>query len=728
MDTGRPERGSTVNYRRESPTESVRIVHVSDLHFGVNGQLQVWRSLRQYINNEIKPHLILVSGDIVDTPGKDAYQTAKNELDQLQASGAMLANVYRVCPGNHDRHPVGNAPGKKFKRVFDFLKRAPAADAWFDNVFGAFVARPESATDFRLAAGTNTWRVRVVGFDTSERAEYSAQGFAAQEKIDELTGTLENIRDSDLVIVLLHHHLLPIMELEQAQQRLRNLIAPTIMLNAGTLLERLAQGNVNLVLHGHEHQRALARYGTFSGRQSEIVILAAGSGTGVETLGGAEPNRASLNLIKLGADRTVSVSEIRNRAGAWSATDAPEVLLLNARQIDRSRFYRCTGSASLPTSQITKCIEFHANRDLSITETRTNWVIKNGYWDLAAQNSSGWLSPAHVTFEWPQSGKNEFQAEPVCDPASDHMYRFRCKLPHSESQLARRIQVAYRWFGGGVLTEQDLQLLDASKRGDFRGEGLEFTGIRVQNELEAISLVVRIPLEFAPSSESIEVSVVPHGAGANKRRRDDVLTRALQHHAPGMFSLELPYPTTGLGYVLSWKPPPGIKPSEGALAFYEKARVPEHAASFLAAFRQSLNSRTQLTAATVALYVPTVEQPLVFRRAACHIPESFRGSEPPAELSLRAGDTLYRHAWWGEMKMALKDDNDNREYGFALGEGALAVIPICQYGRVTDVPWGLLRVGVPPDAALPKEGARNFLSHDMFANGILSVLHAAQTA
>jgi 3',5'-cyclic AMP phosphodiesterase CpdA len=88
---------------------NVNLVHISDLHFGVEGQLSVWRSLRQYLNEKICPQLVLATGDIVNSPDKKMYEEAKAEIDQLRAASAEAADVYRVCPGNHDRHPLGNA-------------------------------------------------------------------------------------------------------------------------------------------------------------------------------------------------------------------------------------------------------------------------------------------------------------------------------------------------------------------------------------------------------------------------------------------------------------------------------------------------------------------------------------------------------------------------------------------------------------------------------------------
>src|SRR6266446_2316913 len=91
--------------------DTITIAHLSDLHFdGTEAQLEVWQSLRKFLNKVIKPSLILITGDIVDTPDEKLYALAQKELNELETVGTEQLR-YRICPGNHDRHPYGNAPG-----------------------------------------------------------------------------------------------------------------------------------------------------------------------------------------------------------------------------------------------------------------------------------------------------------------------------------------------------------------------------------------------------------------------------------------------------------------------------------------------------------------------------------------------------------------------------------------------------------------------------------------
>ena len=101
--------------------DAIRIAHISDLHFGSPHQEKVWEQLRNYLNDTLKPNLILITGDIAHTPKKELFGTAKDQLDLLRVQRPNPRDAYRVCPGNHDRHPLGNAPGK-FASIVNFCR------------------------------------------------------------------------------------------------------------------------------------------------------------------------------------------------------------------------------------------------------------------------------------------------------------------------------------------------------------------------------------------------------------------------------------------------------------------------------------------------------------------------------------------------------------------------------------------------------------------------------
>src|SRR5262245_9466910 len=90
-----------------------RLMHMSDLHFGTSGQPEVWTELTRFIREQLQPNVILITGDIVNTPRTRSFTQATTALTALAESYPdedWLPRVL-VCPGNHDRFAFGNRFG-----------------------------------------------------------------------------------------------------------------------------------------------------------------------------------------------------------------------------------------------------------------------------------------------------------------------------------------------------------------------------------------------------------------------------------------------------------------------------------------------------------------------------------------------------------------------------------------------------------------------------------------
>ena len=703
---------------------TIRIAHISDPHFGSHGQPSVWEDVCTYLNGKLKPHLVLVTGDIVHTPGRQLYRTAREQLDQLTTVDNDPNNSYRVCAGNHDRHPLGNAPGH-LKKVWQLVAGWNRAPAWFSDAFQGRIPTVNNPADFDLADENDLWRVRVIGFDTSAAAKFTAQGFATNEDLGGLASAARNNQEADLVILMHHHHLLSIKELEENRQKLKNIFKPTIMLNAGTVLEALAQGYVNVVLHGHEHCRMFARYGTLYGQQNDTIILGAGSVTGNDSKKGCDVSRASFNLIELLPDRTVQVKEIAKKEGSdWQPSSDP-VRILDGHAVRRARFYRRMKSALPPTRKIVNCVEFNADRTVDLTLSLSNWELPKGRWSRWTSNNSGIPSAAHVAFEWTDGTYTEFPAQPfVYDDSGMHRYRIDIQLDPNAPVLARRITTRYQWLGGAVLTKSDLAYFDPAALGDFRSRGYEFWYAGGQTELQSTSLLVRLPRFFAPRPEEVKVFC---------KRLEGVfelipeLDTSVQHHALGVFSLEIPYPRTEYAYALAWPIRDDPPPSTALDRFRRIASETEKAEQLLKAYAGVLGRSSVAGAVTLGLYIPSAGNSAVLTRTG-ELHRGLDGSkgEVPASLSLRNDNTLARHAWWGKIQYTLARTGDS---GFTPGERAIIMIPIRQFGHEDEVTWGLIRIGVYSDGRLSDALLFKSLMKpqelEVFTDGIPMVLHSA---
>src|SRR5437879_5176943 len=119
-----------------------RIVHISDLHFGGAFDAALWSYVKSLVA-QVGPQLIVVSGDVVDSPQALRLLLAKKELQQLkQDSGA---DKLFVIPGNHDITALGNVrlprSSKLFWRIFlgdtaahdEHLTAPPWKDDWTER-------------------------------------------------------------------------------------------------------------------------------------------------------------------------------------------------------------------------------------------------------------------------------------------------------------------------------------------------------------------------------------------------------------------------------------------------------------------------------------------------------------------------------------------------------------------------------------------------------------------
>ena len=242
-----------------------RIAHISDLHFGAEDQNIVWSSLKKFLNEEIKPDLVLITGDIVDSPDKELFKQACTELKHLAAP-------YRVCAGNHDRWPYGNA----FNDAWEMISMAKKANAWFDNVFIEHMAKCEKIENIAIPFKecTRCWNIGILGIDSSASVKYFAQGFVESKvRLNISKALVDATTPLDAVILLVHHHVLQIPASEPEYQKATDLFNLLGMINSTQLLESLAQSGVDIVVHGHRHVPVIARYGTVKGGNQRCSLL-----------------------------------------------------------------------------------------------------------------------------------------------------------------------------------------------------------------------------------------------------------------------------------------------------------------------------------------------------------------------------------------------------------------------------------------------------------------------
>jgi 3',5'-cyclic-AMP phosphodiesterase len=208
------------------------ICQISDIHCG-NARFIPELLDRTIIEiNRSNPATVVVSGDLTDAGYREEFEQAAEYIDRIECESIL------VIPGNHDSRNVGYVH--------------------FERLFG----ERQSVIDLD--------EVILVGVDSSEPDLNDGQvGREHYEFIEEsFSGAVDKLK-----IFVVHHHLIPL----PGTGRERNII-----FDAGDILERLIETEVDLVLSGHKHV-------PYTWRLENMLIVNAGTASTLRLRGNTRP-------------------------------------------------------------------------------------------------------------------------------------------------------------------------------------------------------------------------------------------------------------------------------------------------------------------------------------------------------------------------------------------------------------------------------------------------------
>ncbi len=180
----------------------MRVVQISDLHFGPEFQASVFEQAVQEIN-DLEPDVLVASGDMTENGLVSQYRSAKKALDAFECKRRVF------CSGNHDYRSTGYLLFKEFFPYKPVLK----VDGVVFTVIST--ARPERN-----------------------------DGEVGHRQVLWLEDTLRRYRQL-VKIAVIHHHLIQVPDTGPDN-------IPVI--DAGDTLRTIIESNVNLVLGGHRHR------------------------------------------------------------------------------------------------------------------------------------------------------------------------------------------------------------------------------------------------------------------------------------------------------------------------------------------------------------------------------------------------------------------------------------------------------------------------------------------
>ena len=194
------------------------------------------------IKDEIKPDLVLISGDLTKDGEQLSHTYVISKLDELREVGIQTL----VIPGNHDRGANADAV------LYDGATTSPvevATDGWFATQYANYgygSTSERESTSLTYACEPIEGLV-VIGIDSG------TDGTLSSTTLDWIVGKASDAQGSGKrVIAMMHHPLIPHFT------GVDNFVETAVVSNYETVRNTLADAGIRVVFTGHFHTSDIA--------------------------------------------------------------------------------------------------------------------------------------------------------------------------------------------------------------------------------------------------------------------------------------------------------------------------------------------------------------------------------------------------------------------------------------------------------------------------------------
>jgi 3',5'-cyclic AMP phosphodiesterase CpdA len=245
-----------------SPFKPLKLLHISDLHFGPVLVPKVAQALLRDAN-KLAPDVIVASGDFTQRATQSQFAEARDFLAALPPVPQV------VVPGNHDvpLYRVWERLLSPYKLYQQYI-REQLDDVW--QVPGA----------------------TIVGLNSSRAYTAISNGRISREQLLFCREAFAQTPPQDARIVVAHHHFAPAPDYEGSQTVPKSRRA----------LDIFVQLKIDLILGGHLHRAYVGNsLDVYAGKDREHGIVIAQCGTSTSRRGrGREREKNSFNLVRIG--------------------------------------------------------------------------------------------------------------------------------------------------------------------------------------------------------------------------------------------------------------------------------------------------------------------------------------------------------------------------------------------------------------------------------------------
>jgi Icc protein len=224
----------------------MRFIQISDLHIGGLFKQDAFDTLVDEINYDLKPDVLIVSGDLTDDGLVFQFEKARDELKKLKCDNLI------IFPGNHDYRHTGYLLFKEYfpiakpdsAKVYEYKDNNSNKNRQTVIVTTIDTARPDR-DEGEVGHVQNLWLNKTL-------KKYDKNKLQNSNDNNNVKGNNENNQIKK--IVAMHHHLIAIPDTGYT-----NVVGIS---DAGDILRTCLENEVDLVICGHKHRPWLWNLGT----------------------------------------------------------------------------------------------------------------------------------------------------------------------------------------------------------------------------------------------------------------------------------------------------------------------------------------------------------------------------------------------------------------------------------------------------------------------------------
>ena len=227
----------------------MRFIQISDLHIGGLFKQDAFDTLVEEINNDLKPDVLIISGDLTDDGLVFQFEKARDELKKLKCDNLI------IFPGNHDYRHTGYLLFKEYfpiakpdsAKVYEYKDKDRNKNSNTIIVATIDTARPDR-DEGEVGYVQNLWLNKTLKKYDKNQKENDKDYNKNKDKGN------NNKNNKITKIVAMHHHLIAIPDTGYT-----NVVGIS---DAGDVLRTCLENDVDLVICGHKHRPWLWNLGT----------------------------------------------------------------------------------------------------------------------------------------------------------------------------------------------------------------------------------------------------------------------------------------------------------------------------------------------------------------------------------------------------------------------------------------------------------------------------------